>query len=330
MHKQSYTSLAAFSAILLLAACNDSAGNGGGSTGSGDVTTTGFAKAEALNYTTTYDGETDWAAPDEESELTTLANSAFLLWNLQQVQRGIDDLVGIKTLAPIDDAFDEEQLPWDSGFNGAKCAPQAGTYSITSGSVTTASGTAELVDFCYVDADLTDHSDFVVNGSISWSNAELDSSTGYLGYFVEFSDLAVTWRGENWMLNGASETFTDSTERAFSLDATRVDTGEVFRIQRVIRIEADTQFSERIFHPADGKLTLRSTQQDIFALTDGWADFGGVCDSDAYLSAEPNQAEFTVQVAQKGTNPTCQQYNLDGTYASGDPIQGGTFDLLAD
>lgn len=335
------TQLSAVLAFVLLAGCNDGANTGnndsdadsdnssGNDTGVGSESTADFTKPESLSYATTYDGETDWAAPDEDNELVTLANTAFFLWNLQQVQRGIDDLMAIQALTQDEAAFDEEKTPWDSGFNGSKCE-QAGAYTFTSGAPGTASGTAQLDEFCYSGADLTEHSEFLVDGELSWRDADMNLSPFGISYFVEFSDLSVTWRGETWTLNGASETLIDSTERAFSLDVTRETTGEVFRIQRVIRTDVDTRFSERIFHPAYGKLTFQSTLQDLAALTDGWADFGGVCGSNAYLSSEADQTEFMVQVAQKDGGSTCLQFNLDGTDASGNAVPGGPFDLPGD
>lgn len=316
--------------LLSVAGCNDSSGNGSSSNGTGGTASVGLDKASALNYNETYSGQTDPAAPEGHEEAVKLADAAFVLWNLQQVQRGIDDTTGIKLMSSS--AFETDEAPWDQGFNGDQCEGDAGSFSITSGSAGDESGTVALDDFCFTDGDLTDHEQIIVNGSYSWSDGEYSfSSSGEdinirLAYVATFEDLEVQWRGKTWTLNGTSATEANSTERAFALDVTDED-GDTFRIQRVIRVDADTTFSEGIWHPDLGMLNFKSTTQDLGVLTGEWAVFGGVCDAKAYLSSGSNDTELTIEVAQK-VSGTCEQFNLSGTDALGSSVQEGPYDLL--
>lgn len=315
------------SAATLLVACNDSSSSSSGG-GGGSPASVGLEKAEALTYNQTYSGAEGSGAPSGSAEVEVAAQAAFLLWNLQQVQRGIDDSVALKLM--LNSGFDTSDTPWDEGFNGEPCAGDPGSFTITSGSAGSASGAVELQDFCFTDGDLTDHEEMVVNGTYHWTDGDFSVNSGQsvsLSYRAEFTDLEVEWRGTTWTLNGVSETESDSTERAFALDV-EDDDGVVYRIMRVIRTDEDTQFSEGIWHPEQGKLGFKSTRQDLAHLFGDWAGFGGVCDARAWLSSDSNQLDVEIHVEQ--ANGSCDQFNLDGVDADGQSVQGGPYDVIPD
>lgn len=214
---------------LLLAACGSDNGNGGsddtgngtggnGTGGNGDATTPAqtFLFASDLNYSRSYSGENGWAQP--------LATPFSGTESDQQQRLVIDSALLGNALLPVpyhitDRLFDHlgtEPADLVDFVDQAVCSAGPVTLSGT--------GSSESIGPACVQASNGDNAEINFSGNLSWQTPNDDFELTY-----EFQDLAVQWRGEDFVINGAGALYSDLNWLLLAMDVHHSGTDTTYR-----------------------------------------------------------------------------------------------------
>ena len=317
--------------VLLLAGCDDdypiSEGLLGGS-GDNDEEQEegeGIAPAAIPQYETLYEGPTETAVVSNGEEARRLTDTAYLVWHLATAKRGIDALVAeLARIADDNVSSDPYQssTPWNRGFNALNCGSTDDFNLEEEG----ASGRASMDGFCVRNAPRTDGGRLEITGSFSWENARIvdvgpdrEDATRR----VSFEDLNVTWRGETYVLNGATRVEEGSNTIHWGIDITDEARDTSYRFVGQRRAPAGGDNDEFVFHPDSGGIQLtRGSNPNWVTGSTSCPEDEQASSGNARLFEEDNDTDYRMQLA------ACDQYNLDGVDADDNSLPAGPFTLL--
>lgn len=330
-HRAPPTLVILFGLFLLLTGCDEehpiSEGllNAGGDDDEEQENGNGIAPATIPDYETFYAGPTGRAEVSNEDEARRFADTAYLVWHLATAQRGIDALVAELTRINDDNVSSapwQSETPWNRGFEAINCG-STDDFSLQQEGE---SGRASMNGFCVRGAPRTDGGDLEITGEFRWENARIvdvgpdrEDATRR----VVFEDLQVRWRGDTYVLNGATRVDEDSNTIHIGLDIRDQRRDQNYRFVAQRRAAFGANNDEFVFHPEQGGVQLvRGSNPD-------WVTGSASCPEDERASAgnarlfeEDTETDYRMQLA------ACDQYNLDGVDADGTTLPAGPFTVL--
>ena len=272
------------------------------------------------DFDSQYDGETAAARIDaDEDDAQRMADTAFVVWHMVRIQQGIDNLIDIRTRE--DNTSLTGDWAWQEGFSGGNCGDTSDIQFDGSGR----SGEGSLDDACIDNINRTDGNSFRVDGEFEWHEASAaDGVTEDSTREVRFESLTVTWRDEEYELNGATSVEEGSTAIALALDVEDTERDRIYRYLAELPATAGSTNDEFLFHPDLGG--VRQTR----ASSPAWLRGNTDCQSPEQAATgriritEPGEeTDFRVELAQ------CDRYNiLNGVDADGNSLDSGPFTLF--
>ena len=300
---------------------------GGGGNGDDDSPENGegIAPGTIPDYETFYTGRTGTAGVDDEDSARQLADTAFLVWHVATAQRGIDTLVAELTRIEDDEVSSDpyqSETPWTRGFEAVNCG-STDNFSLEEEGT---SGRAGMDEFCVEGAPRTDGGQIEISGEFEWENARiLDTGPDQQDATrrVTFEDLEVTWRGETYVVNGASRVDEDSSTIHWGIDIRDESRDKDFRFVGQRRATSGENNDEFVFHPEAGGIQLtRGSNPDWVTGSTACPDDERAGSGNARLFEEDNDTSYRMDLA------ACDQYNLDGVDADGDSLPAGPFTVM--
>jgi|GEM_PF-5661862 len=279
----------------------------------------GAAPGEDLTFTGSYEGETGTAVIDDEDDARLMAESAYLVWHMERLLQGADNLVSV--LAERDQ-FEASEV-WNQGFGGQNCGDD-NTVTLDDPGTT---GTISFDDFCIGFISRTDNNGFTLTGDMDWADAVFDPG-GFgqgteTGRQLTFDDLEVIWRGETFRLTGISQLDAGDDRIQSILDVQHGASGQEWRV-RSARPPGQASRGDRILKV--GSLgSLEQITGDVWVGTDNVNCVRAAASGQARMRANSsnNDADFQIRL------DPCDQYNLiEGINSSGGSLANGPWTLL--